>query len=84
MNFMCLMFTYVFVCVCVCFHNSVPDGCAGLPNVPNPLLNACGANKPPPIAEQQNLLVLFVIIIIIYIILLVFYMMVCIMELYEK
>lgn len=26
----------------------VPDGCAGLPNVPKPLLNACGANRPPP------------------------------------
>lgn len=59
----CVCMNVFYVC-CVCFHNSVPDGCAGLPNVPNPLLNACGANKPPPIAEQQNLLVLLVVVVI--------------------
>lgn len=46
---------YIQLEVCFLFFgvNRIPDGCAGLPNVPKPLLNACGANN-PPFAKQQS------------------------------
>lgn len=32
----------------------LPEGCAGLPKVPKPPLNAWGANNPPPISSVRQ------------------------------